>query len=246
VLRDRRYEIQLVNTGRLLDVGRDGLTVQQTSERGLRSQQWDFEPTSDGYYYIRSVETGRVMTAEGDRNGASVVVAQQLRGRDNQLWEVRPGPDNGYYLVSKLGRALDSPSSARGEGGRMQLYSANGEANQRFRLRAIAYVPEPDYGGAGAGSVRWRGRVDDVVHLEVRGNTITERRVSGSSFDNGRYTFTSPFPRREATLSLDRRKARGSVEIIERPSAYNNYTAIIEIRDPQGGAADYEFDLRWN
>jgi hypothetical protein len=252
--REGRYEIQLVNTGRLLEVGRDGVTVQQASASGARTQQWDFDSAGNGYYFIRSAGGG-VMTVEGNgENGSSVLVAPRRRTVENQLWEIRPGPDRGFYLISKLGRALDSPSSARFEGGRMQVYSANGEANQRFRLREVerrdddfgGNHPWPGGGDSRAGSVRWRGRVDDVVQLEVRGAAITERTISGSSFNNGRYTFTSPLPRREASLTLDRRKARGQVEIIERPSPANGYTAVIEIRDTQGGAADYEFDLRWN
>lgn len=247
-----RYEIQLVNTGRLLAVGRDGVTVQQTSSSEQRARQWDFEPAGGSFYYIRNAETGGVMTVEGSGgNGSSVIVAQQLRDRDNQLWEVRSGPDGGFYILAKSGKALDSPSSARFEGGRMQVYNANGEANQRFRLRAVEYRDDQSYdprpgGGGRSGSLRWRGRVDDVVRLEVRGAAISERLISGTPFNNGRFTFTSPLPRREVSLSLDRRKSRGSIEIIERPTSYNNYTAVIEIRDPQGGAADYEFDLRWN
>lgn len=247
--REGRYEIQLVNTGRIIGVGRDGVTVQQLSANNAPTQQWDIESAGGGYYYIRNAESGLVMTVEGNGgNGSSVVVARQMRDRDNQLWEVRPGPDRGFYFISKSGRALDSPSSARFEGGRMQVYSPNGEANQRFRLRQIAYTP-PDYGagqGGSSGSMRWRGRVDDVIRLEVRGGVVSERPVSGTPFNNGRFTFTSPLPRRPVNLSIDRRKARGSVEIIERPTPANNFTAVIEIRDSQGGAADYEFDLRWN
>lgn len=245
-----RYEIQLVNTGRLLDLGRDGVTVQQTAGRNARSQQWDFEPASGGLYYIRNAETGGVMTVEGSgARGSSVVVAPLLPGRENQLWEVKPGSDGGFYILAKSGKALDSPSSARFEGGRMQVYDANGEANQRFRLRAIeARDDQSDmgFGARSSGSLRWRGRVDDVIRLEVRGAAISEQLISGIPFNNGRFTFTSPLPRREVNLSLDRRKVRGSIEIIERPSPANNYTLVIEIRDPQGGAADYEFDLRWN
>lgn len=261
--REGRYEIRLVNTGRLLDIGNDGLTVQQTSGRDTRTQQWDIESAGNGYYYIRSAETGRVMTAGGNGgSGSTVIVSELRRGQDNQLWEVVPGPDNGFYFISRLGKALDSPSSARFEGGRMQVYNRNGEANQRFQLRLITYTPDrggydrPGSGGGGSGggygnnrgsgSVRWRGRVDDVVRLELRGNSIIERAISGTSYNNGTYTFSSPMPRRDLSLTLDRRKVRGSIEILERPSFSNNFTTVIEIRDSQGGAADYEFELRWN
>ena len=66
--------------------------------------------------------------------------------------------------------------------------------------------------------MRWRGRVDGEVVLEVRSKTVTERLVSGNSFNSGRYDFTGPLPRHELYLRLDKRKTRGAIELIARPS----------------------------
>jgi hypothetical protein len=41
-------------------------------------------------------------------------------------------------------------------------------------------------------------------------------------------------------------EGRGNVEVIQQPSSRNNYQAIVLIRDSQGGADDYEIEIRWN
>jgi hypothetical protein len=257
-LRGGRYEIQLVATGRVLDIGQGGQVVQRTSN-GARSQQWDIEDAGNGYYYLRSAETGDVMAWQGDSNGAGIVLTRQRRGDQNQLWEVRSGPDNGYYFIARNGRSMDSPSSARNEGGRIQLYSRNGEANQRFLLRQIddrARLDErprdrdrfniPPRDSRGAGRMTWRGRVDDVVELEIRDTSARERRVSGQPTYGVRVQFDGALPRREVNVRVNRLRGRGRVEVIEQPSNSNGYVAVIRITDSDRGADDYEIEVSWN
>ena len=93
--------------------------------------------------------------------------------------------------------------------------------------------------------MNWRGRVDTEVLLEVRGNSVIEKHVAGKSFNNGRFTFSAPMPARELNLKVENKKVRGTVELIERPSATNGYKAVLRISDPKRDAADYEFDLVW-
>jgi hypothetical protein len=93
--------------------------------------------------------------------------------------------------------------------------------------------------------MRWRGRVDAEILLEVRGASVIEKNVAGRSYNNGRFTFSAPMPARELELRIENRKVRGSAEIVEKPAYSNNYTAVIRIRDPQKDAADYEFELVW-
>jgi hypothetical protein len=259
VLRSGRYELQLVATDRLLSVGNDGRTVVQSSIGG-RSGQWDFEDAGNGYYYIRSTDTGDAMTVQGrGENGDTVVLARLRRGDESQLWQARTGPDNGYCFTTPRGKSLDSPSSARQDGGRMQIYSSNCEANQRFRLRLInesrfdgndrgrerdRYNRDRDTGGPGG--LTWRGRVDDVIVLEIRDRTIRDRVISGRQAESVRYDFNSSLPNREANVTVDKRRGRGEVRVVEQPSRRNGYTAVIQIRDSSGGADEYEIEVRWN
>jgi hypothetical protein len=263
-LRSGRYEIQLVATSRLLSVGGDGRTVVQSS-RGGRFSQWDIEDAGNGYYYIRAADTGDVLAAQGrGESGDSVVLVRQRRGDETQLWLVKPGPDNGYYFTTARGKSLDSPSSARQDGGRIQIYNSNGEANQRFRLRLIS---ESNYGGndrsrdrdrdrydrdrdsgqsGGTGVLTWRGRVDDVIMLEIRDRSVRDRVVSGRQAESVRFDFSASLPSREVSVLVDKRRGRGEVRVVEQPSRRNNYTAVIQIRDSSGGADDYEIEVRWN
>ena len=265
VLRSGRYEIELVATRRMLSVSTDGRTVVQASGNG-RLSQWDIEDAGNGYFYITSVSSGEAMTASGrGESGDTVVLARLRRGDQNQMWQIRQGPDNGYYFTTQRGKALDSPSSARSEGGRMQIYNSNGEANQRFILRSVDnyggrdqnYNRDRDnrgrdrdqsFGGYGqqTGSVIWRGRVDDVTVLEIRDRTIRDRVVSGQPAQGVNFNFTSALPRNEVNVTVDKRRGRGEVRVVEQPSRRNGYTAIIEIRDSSGGSSDYEIEVRWN
>jgi len=263
VLRNGRYEIQLVATNRFLSVSSDGRTVVQQSSNS-RYSQWDIEDAGNGYYYLRSADTGDVATVQGrGENGDSVVLARQRRGDDTQLWLIKSGPDNGYCFTTTRGKGLDSPSSARQDGGRMQIYSSNCEANQRFRLRLINDSAQGGYGrdrdrdrdrdrydrdryDSGSGGLTWRGRVDDVIVLEIRDRTVRDRVISGRQAEAVRSNFSSSLPNREVNVSVDKRNGRGEVRVIEQPSRRNGYTAVIQIRDSSGGADDYEIEVRWN
>lgn len=263
VLREGRYEMELVATRRLLSVGRDGRTVVQASGSG-RYSQWDLQEAGNGYYYILSADTGEALTVAGrGESGDDVILTRLQRGNENQLWLLRQGPDNGYWFSTRRGKTLDSPSSARFDGGRMQIYNHNGEANQRFVLRQTdSYGRDRDYnrdrdnrnrdrdqsygGYAQSGTLTWRGRVDDVTLLEIRDRSVRDRVVSGQPAQRVNYNFSSALPRSEVRVSVDKRKGRGEVRVVEQPNRRNGYTAIIEIRDSSGGAADYEIEVRWN
>jgi len=38
---------------------------------------------------------------------------------------------------------------------------------------------------------------------------------------------------------------RGSVSVVQQPSSWNNYTAVIRVYDPRSGYGAYSFDLGW-
>ncbi|MBI1761269.1 MAG: RICIN domain-containing protein [Acidobacteria bacterium] len=259
VLRNGRYEIQLVATNRLLDIGNGNQVVQREASRA-RSQQWDLEIAGGNYYSIRSAETGEVMTFEGrGESGDNVILTRERRNDEAQLWEIRPGPDNGYYFIARNGKSMDSPSSARNDGGRMQLYNRNGEANQRFRLRLVddrTRLDDRNRGrdryddrgreNSGASSLRWSGRVDGEIEIEVRGNVVRERHISGQAPYDVRTSSGWSLPRRDVTVRVNRLRGRGRVEVVEQPTSRNGYVAVIRISDADRGADDYELEISWN
>ena len=106
--------------------------------------------------------------------------------------------------------------------------------------------PRPDDDGRTSGRVRWRGTVDDNVQLVIRDDRIEVRTIGGSVYENGTYNFTSPLPRRRGvTVSVNKINGRGEVRVLQQPSRDNDYTAVVEIRDPKGEARDYEVEVAW-
>lgn len=100
-------------------------------------------------------------------------------------------------------------------------------------------------GGNAEGRVYWSGIVDDIVRLEIRGKDMNVRAVSGRSYGNGTFSFTSPLPRNNVTVSVDKKDGRGDVLVIQQPSRQNNWTAIVEIRDKDGGAKNHRLEIYW-
>lgn len=260
-----RYQIQVVSSGKNLDLRReDNVTVQQWSGADVLNQKWDFEDAGDGYFYIRSAETGRYMEVADSRDGSPVRV-NNFTGRDNQRWRLSDAGNGQYLIESRLGRVMDLAGSSRNDGTAVLVRNNRRQPNQLFRLARVEgaaaapvqTVGRPRRGRPGdrsfgrqqepytPGNVRWRGRVDIEVLLEIRGSTVTEKLVGGRSFNDGRYTFSAAMPAREMDVRINNIKVRGTVELVEKPTPSNNFTAIVRIRDPQRDAADYEFELIW-
>ena len=102
----------------------------------------------------------------------------------------------------------------------------------------------PDTGGRG-GRMTWRGRVDDDVRIRIQGGSIDVETIGGTAYDNGQPNFFNSLPNRRVTVRLTAKRGRGEIFIEQQPSRENDFTAVVRIRDPRGGASDYEFELQW-
>jgi redox-regulated HSP33 family molecular chaperone len=123
---------------------------------------------------------------------------------------------------------------------------------------ATYFDPEDDYrnddrwedrgdvwgeGTSGQRVMRWRGTVDGDVRISMRGSSVGYVVASG---DQPRGVNSSgALPRREGLLSVSLHQGRGTVSVIQHPSSYNNYTAVVRVSDPQGSSGYYDFDLVW-
>ncbi len=96
-----------------------------------------------------------------------------------------------------------------------------------------------------AGRVYWRGMVDDKLQLLIKGNQIEYRTVSGRTMPNGTFSFTTRMPESEVVVGVTKSKGRGTVRIVEQPTASNDFTAVVEIYDDGGGAKEYELEIYW-
>ena len=100
--------------------------------------------------------------------------------------------------------------------------------------------------GYGPGALRWSGSVDDVVEITIQGRRVNERTRSGSGSTDVRSNVSGGgLPPRDGHVSLVGGRGRGTVQVVQQPSQYNGYTAVIRVSDPRAGASSYEFEARW-
>lgn len=95
------------------------------------------------------------------------------------------------------------------------------------------------------GQMNWRGRVDDRIWISLNGRNFSVRTLSGQNLGSGSGRLTSPLPNRNVEVSVVKRQGRGDVKVIQQPSRFNNWEAIIEIYDSGSGAREYELDIVW-
>ena len=96
-----------------------------------------------------------------------------------------------------------------------------------------------------SGRVFWRGTVDDVVRIKIQGSDLSIETVSGRSYDEGTFSFTTPLPETEVAVGVNKKEGRGTAAVVQQPNAENDFTAIVEIRDTKGGAKEYQLEIYW-
>ncbi len=100
-------------------------------------------------------------------------------------------------------------------------------------------------GGQSSGRAFWRGMVDKEVHLVIQNRNIETRTISGAPYDNATFSFTSSLPTRRVTVEAIKKSGRGNVQVIEQPSRDNDFTAVVQILDDDGGAKEYQLEIIW-
>src|SRR5439155_23671941 len=128
----------------------------------------------------------------------------------------------GYWNASAAGEV--GPPYGRGRGyGRMRRDSALA-ANQTV--------------------LHWSGEIDDNVRIRLAPSGITYRTVAGKE-PGGVVSSFNGIPQGATHLTVNQTEGRGSVVVLQQPSAANNYTAVLRITDPQRGSSHYTFDVIW-
>ena len=95
--------------------------------------------------------------------------------------------------------------------------------------------------------IRWTGDVDDALEIRIQGNHIDYRTLSGKSVRHVRADFANGgLPRNDVQVFVTDQTGRGSVSVVQQPSSWNNYTAVIRVYDPRSGYGAYSFDLGWH
>lgn len=98
-----------------------------------------------------------------------------------------------------------------------------------------------------SGTIAWSGVVEGVDEIVIAGSNASVRHVSGGPPREIRASFSASLPRAPVSLKLLSTSGRGTINIIQEPSAANGYTAIVRIDDSgKGGNKRHEFTLRWS
>jgi hypothetical protein len=95
-------------------------------------------------------------------------------------------------------------------------------------------------------ALRWSGRVDDGLEIRIQGDRIASHTTSGKGTRDVRADLLQRgLPRTDGELRVEMREGRGRVEVVQQPSSWNNYTALIRVYDPRSGYGSYDFDVVW-
>lgn len=94
--------------------------------------------------------------------------------------------------------------------------------------------------------VTWHGRVDKEAQITIRDTTIATGIVGGKPVRWAYFSVEDRLPRVPGFVRVELDAGRGDVDVLQQPSASNDYAAIIRVRDKSGGADDYSLTTFWN
>jgi hypothetical protein len=222
------------------------LIVGATSALPAQGQLFEWSGRVDGEVRLfmrgNDVWTQDARGRQNRRGGARV-----LRALPTQTGQVR------VQLLDGRGdaRVIQQPS---GRNNYTTVVSIRDDGRRADRYRVVAYWQPIGRGGWGAGDVdrgnvggmlRWTGAVDDEVEIRIQGRNVDTRNLSGNGARDVRATINRALPRRDLQVSVRERQGRGTVTVVQQPGQWNGYTAVIRVRDRQGGFGYYDFDVSW-
>jgi hypothetical protein len=91
----------------------------------------------------------------------------------------------------------------------------------------------------------WTGRVDREIQIAMRGRQVWTRASGRSDDTRARTRVESALPRSAGYVRVDTRDGRGDVDVIQQPSAWNDYTTIVRVRDRSSGSDRYRLTAYW-
>lgn len=174
-----------------------------------------------------------VIEQPSSRNGYLAVVRVRDDAGGEADYDVRAywRPTGGGYVVDERGRDGSDRDRARGRRGR--------DDGERGRDR------DGSFDGATTGTVVWSGSVDTDADIIWRGTSVATRSANGAR-TNARWNRSGgALPSRNVVVTAERGEGRGRVTVVQQPSRSNDYTGIVRISDPDGGAGNYRIVMRW-
>ncbi len=98
---------------------------------------------------------------------------------------------------------------------------------------------------AGEELFEWDGRVDREVQVVMRGRNVWTNRIGQTEPGRARIRELGTLPRQDGEITIQVLSGRGSVDVIQQPTAQNGYTSIVRIVDPRSGSDAYRLAAYW-
>ena len=231
-----------------------GNSSSQIDELADRLKRYAGELADSSYNDIKNDSTNNRKEIEraflAQQFDASVGLFQQMLGDNRQTSDLRDAFEilkNTADRVQKnesneslLGNVKNTVENIENE-----LKNRSDSRSEKVEIKDNTENTVADPNAPTTGRAFWRGIVDNKVHLLVRGNKIQTRTMEGKNYLDGTFTFTSLLPKKEVTVGVNKMEGRGKVSVFQQPNSQNDFTAIIEVEDPGGGAKEYQLEIFW-
>jgi len=112
--------------------------TQWSSASTSQNLQWKFIPTSNGYYQINSVRSGKDTVVQSASTSAGAPIIQWSFGSSgDDQWKPVQNSDGSYTFYNlHSGLVLEDPGSSTSTSTQMDQWTPNGGANQKWKLLA--------------------------------------------------------------------------------------------------------------
>jgi hypothetical protein len=116
-------------------------------------------------------------------------------------------------------------------------------ADSRFR---ITVMPRPEL-SPGKGQCDIRLEIDNEVRITIRRDQVLVHTVSGEDARDDGSDCSTPLPDRDVRdFTVQPVDNRSEMQILERPSARNDYAVVLRIVDEAPGFGRYHFRMSWD
>jgi hypothetical protein len=99
-------------------------------------------------------------------------------------------------------------------------------------------------GGGGNGRCSIEVSVDHAAEVEISGDNGLLTTTAGQPAAWRRFQCNAPLPRNPVDFRFGGSNGRGTIRLVQDPRGTGG-RAVVQITDPQGGRANYTFDLQW-
>lgn len=161
------------------------------------------------------------------------------RGRGDVSVVQQPSSANNYTAVVRM---LDDDPGA--DSYQVTVYWSPMHAS-RGNMGSRAGTNRAPSGPSTGSTLHWSGDVDVVAEIRWGANGVSQHKVGGGELRNVQSSQGGGGVLQGGTVTATLRAGRGTVQIVQQPSAENNWTAVIRVHDPQPGYGHYELDASW-